>query len=87
MILKETLKLFSTGVCDTKEIARRLNTEESAVKGAIITLEQKGFIKKEGCDPNAPKCAGCPMAQLAAELGAYYALTRKGWDYLKKESG
>jgi len=83
--MKEVLMFFSVGLCDSEEIGRRLKKKPAEVETTIQELEQKGFIKKEGCDPNAPKCAGCPMAQLAAELGAYYTLTKEGWEYLKKE--
>lgn len=84
MELKKVLEFFSRGICDQREIAAELKIQVSDVKNAIALLEKKGLIKSEGCDSSAPKCMGCPMAQMAAEMGGYYMLTKEGWEYLKK---
>ncbi len=88
-MLKEILQLIDNGeVASFKELAEKLDTEESALEGSIATLIEKGYLSIEKTDSNVKSgnCLMCSSREFcgADVTGKAYTLTDKGKHYLEE---
>jgi intein/homing endonuclease len=72
---KDILLVIKQGICRKRDIAKRLNLSLDTINNNLAVLKRKGFI--------------CPKEKFVTNKGGYflYALTEKGEDFLKNESG
>ena len=76
-MLKEILKMIDEGdVSNIEELAKKLGTEKSVLKGQIQLLVDKGYLSSEIPDPK--KCEGCALHSFCIDKSKAYFLTEKG---------
>jgi hypothetical protein len=85
-MLKEVLRSISEGCTSVRQIAEKLDMQESTVEHTLRILKNQGYLSPDldACPKGMPVCRNCPIAKDKPNIGVSLCITEKGMRYLKK---
>lgn len=85
-MLKEILQSISDGCTSMRQIAEKLDIQESTVAHTLRILKNQGYLSAdlEACPKGMPVCRDCPIGKNKPNIGVSLCITEKGMRYLKK---